>query len=111
ARDGALPAGTRAGPPGAGSCPTRRPSDLYDYWALGHVHQRELLHADPPILFSGCLQGRHARETGPKGATIVSFNGRRPTLEEREIGRAQRLNSSHVKSAYAVFCLKQKDNI
>jgi DNA repair exonuclease SbcCD nuclease subunit len=57
----------------------------YDYWALGHVHQRELLHADPPILFSGCLQGRHARETGPKGATIVSFNGRRPTLEERAL--------------------------
>ncbi|MCW3004909.1 MAG: metallophosphoesterase [Conexibacter sp.] len=43
----------------------------YDYWALGHVHERELLHADPPILFPGCLQGRHVRETGPKGATVV----------------------------------------
>lgn len=43
----------------------------YDYWALGHVHQREVLATDPPIVFSGCLQGRHVRETGPKGATLV----------------------------------------
>jgi exonuclease SbcD len=47
----------------------------YDYWALGHVHERELLHADPPILFPGCLQGRHVRETGPKGATVVTTDG------------------------------------
>jgi exonuclease SbcD len=47
----------------------------YDYWALGHVHQRELLHGDPPILFPGCLQGRHVREAGPKGATVVEVDG------------------------------------
>jgi exonuclease SbcD len=46
----------------------------YDYWALGHVHERELLWADPPILFPGCLQGRHVRETGPKGATVVDVD-------------------------------------
>src|SRR5690606_41985200 len=27
-----------------------------------------------------------------------------------EIGRAPRLNSSHVKNSYAVFCLKKKNN-
>lgn len=43
----------------------------YDYWALGHVHQRELLCSDPPILFPGNLQGRHVREQGEKGATLV----------------------------------------
>lgn len=43
----------------------------YDYWALGHIHQREALSADPPIHFSGNLQGRHARETGEKGALLV----------------------------------------
>jgi DNA repair protein SbcD/Mre11 len=43
----------------------------YDYWALGHVHHREVLHADPPIVFPGNLQGRGLRETGPKGATLV----------------------------------------
>lgn len=44
----------------------------YQYWALGHVHQREVLCRDPWILFSGNLQGRHIRETGPKGATLVT---------------------------------------
>lgn len=43
----------------------------YDYWALGHVHTREVLHTDPPIVFSGNLQGRGMRETGPKGATLI----------------------------------------
>lgn len=43
----------------------------YDYWALGHVHQREIVSDDPWIVFSGNLQGRHVRETGPKGATVV----------------------------------------
>jgi DNA repair exonuclease SbcCD nuclease subunit len=44
----------------------------YDYWALGHVHAREVLSEDPWIVFPGNLQGRHARETGPKGATLVT---------------------------------------
>jgi DNA repair exonuclease SbcCD nuclease subunit len=44
----------------------------YDYWALGHVHAREVLSRDPWICFSGNLQGRHARETGPKGALFVT---------------------------------------
>ena len=44
----------------------------YDYWALGHVHQRETLHQDPWVVFPGNLQGRHIRETGSKGATLVT---------------------------------------
>jgi exonuclease SbcD len=56
----------------------------YDFWGLGHVHERVLLHADPPILFPGCLQGRNVRETGAKGATIVTFGpDGRPALEAR----------------------------
>lgn len=44
----------------------------YDYWALGHVHKREVVSVDPFIVFPGNLQGRHARETGPKGASIIT---------------------------------------
>ncbi|MEL6427802.1 MAG: DNA repair exonuclease [Planctomycetota bacterium] len=45
----------------------------YDYWALGHVHGREVVRdGDPWIVFPGNPQGRHARETGPKGATLVA---------------------------------------
>jgi exonuclease SbcD len=44
----------------------------YDYWALGHVHKREVLCKSPWILFPGNIQGRHIRETGSKGCTIVN---------------------------------------
>lgn len=44
----------------------------YDYWALGHIHVREVLSDDPWVVFSGCTQGRHIRETGAKGATLVT---------------------------------------
>jgi DNA repair exonuclease SbcCD nuclease subunit len=44
----------------------------YDYWALGHVHQREIIHEKPWIVFSGNLQGRHVRETGAKGCSLVT---------------------------------------
>jgi DNA repair exonuclease SbcCD nuclease subunit len=43
----------------------------YDYWALGHIHARETLSDDPPIEFPGNTQGRHIRESGPKGCLHV----------------------------------------
>jgi len=43
----------------------------YDYWALGHVHTRCVLCDDPPIVFSGNIQGRHIREPGTKGCYVV----------------------------------------
>ena len=50
----------------------------YAYWALGHVHQRDDIERDGQhIVFPGNLQGRHAKETGPKGATVVVFDGDR----------------------------------
>lgn len=44
----------------------------YQYWALGHVHQREVVQQDPWIVFPGNIQGRHIRETGPRGCTLVT---------------------------------------
>lgn len=43
----------------------------YDYWALGHVHAREVLSESPWIVFPGNLQGRHCKESGPKGAMVI----------------------------------------
>jgi DNA repair exonuclease SbcCD nuclease subunit len=43
----------------------------YQYWALGHVHRREEVSQRPWIVFPGNLQGRHARETGAKGCSVV----------------------------------------
>lgn len=44
----------------------------YDYWALAHVHQAAVLHERPHVVFCGNLQGRHIRESGPKGASLVA---------------------------------------
>jgi hypothetical protein len=58
----------------------------YDYWALGHVHRREVLSEAPHVVFPGNLQGRHARETGSKGATLVTANdGRIASVEHRPL--------------------------
>ena len=44
----------------------------YDYWALGHIHKRCTISDRPHIAYSGNTQGRHVRETGPKGCLLVS---------------------------------------
>ncbi len=46
----------------------------YDYWALGHVHAGGVLHERPHVVFPGNLQGRHIRETGPKGACLITVD-------------------------------------
>lgn len=48
----------------------------YEYWALGHVHAREVVSTDPWIVFPGNTQGRHVRETGPKGVSIIEIESR-----------------------------------
>ncbi len=58
----------------------------YDYWALGHVHEREVVSDAPWIVFPGNLQGRHARETGAKGATVIDVaDGRIVEVEHRTL--------------------------
>jgi len=52
----------------------------YDYWALGHVHQRQIVNGpdlssgQPPIVFSGNIQGRHIREPGARGCYLVTVD-------------------------------------
>jgi len=54
----------------------------YEYFALGHVHTHEVVRSAPWIVYPGNLQGRHARETGAKGAVVVSYEGQRVTTVE-----------------------------
>ncbi len=58
----------------------------YQYWALGHVHHREEVSHDPWIVFPGNIQGRHIRETGPKGCTLVTVeNSEIASVEHRDL--------------------------
>lgn len=46
----------------------------FDYWALGHVHTRAILSTSPAIVYPGNPQGRHVRETGPRGCYQVDVD-------------------------------------
>jgi DNA repair exonuclease SbcCD nuclease subunit len=54
----------------------------YGYWALGHVHKREVIRQEPWIVFPGNSQGRNVRETGAKGCMLVSVSDRSVTNVE-----------------------------
>ncbi|WP_180901624.1 metallophosphoesterase family protein [Martelella soudanensis] len=69
------------------------PADLasrgYDYWALGHVHAFEEVSADPLTLYPGNLQGRNIRETGDKGAVLVTVEDGAPRYQRIILDRAR----------------------
>ena len=45
-----------------------------DYWALGHIHTPKVYGAqNPRIAFSGCIQGRAMKDTGPRGVNVVTL--------------------------------------
>ena len=53
----------------------------FDYWALGHIHKREILSKWPPIVYSGNTQGRHRNESGEKGCYVVTLTKEQIDLE------------------------------
>ncbi|RKO62462.1 metallophosphoesterase family protein [Caldibacillus debilis] len=57
----------------------------YDYWALGHIHKRQVVRENPYIVFPGNIQGRHVRETGEKGCTLVKVDGSAVSVEHRPL--------------------------
>ncbi|MCA1403159.1 exonuclease SbcCD subunit D [Ensifer sp. IC3342] len=61
----------------------------FDYWALGHVHQRQVYSEQPFIVMPGMPQGRDINEAGAKGVTVVTIDDDgRVEIEERPIGVA-----------------------
>lgn len=48
----------------------------YDYWALGHVHQRQRIAEQPSVYYPGNIQGLHKNETGEKGCLFVEWTPR-----------------------------------
>src|SRR3546814_3031507 len=78
----------------------------YDYWALGHVHEFEVVSTEPHVIFPGNVQGRTIRETGAKRAVLVA-------VDDGEVASVERIRSdehtselqSLMRNSYAVFCL------
>ena len=59
----------------------------YGYWALGHLHKRDVLRADPHIVFPGNLQGRYPSSI------------RRTSVAERGVSRVASQSASSGPSA------------
>jgi exonuclease SbcD len=55
----------------------------YDYWALGHVHERRILSRSPWIVYPGNTQGRSLRELGSRGCVLVEVEGAEVVGEPR----------------------------
>jgi exonuclease SbcD len=44
----------------------------YEYWALGHVHNRQVVHESPWVVYPGNTQGRQIREAGEKTCELIT---------------------------------------
>ena len=71
---GVLHTGLHLDPTKAPTDPSGLLSSGMDYWALGHIH---MPYCDsrtfPRMVFSGCIQGRDIKETGPRGCYQVTL--------------------------------------
>ncbi len=53
-----------------------------DYWALGHIHKRNIVSTNPYIVYPGNIQARSYKETGQKGAYLVTVSSGRVSSME-----------------------------
>ncbi|EHM4866261.1 TPA: metallophosphoesterase family protein [Listeria monocytogenes] len=53
----------------------------FDYWALGHIHKRQLLAESPSIYYPGNIQGRNRKESGEKGSSIITLSEASTTID------------------------------
>lgn len=88
-----------AGAPGHDNYAPASVADLvshgFDYWALGHVHLRQVHHERPHVIMPGMPQGRDINEAGDKSVTLVTVDDQGVlSHEERLIGQAAFLRLS-----------------
>ena len=83
----------------------------YDYWALGHVHIRQELAEDPPVVYAGSLIGRTHTDTGPRGALLVDLSDREvPAISFRPVApvRWETITVDHLERADSLDRLERQ---
>lgn len=87
-----------------------------DYYALGHIHKRQMLHNEPPIVYSGSIIGLHKKETGAKGGVYVSLSALETKVEWVDFAEVEWMDvaleidclSTRMEWVEALFDLKEK---
>lgn len=46
----------------------------FDYWALGHVHNKTIINENPLIIYPGNPQGLHPKEDGARGCFFIKVD-------------------------------------
>jgi len=66
----------------------------FDYWALGHVHKRQIHSEDPWVIMPGIPQGRDIGEAGPKSATLLTIDDGKIDVSEIPTSRVEFISQS-----------------
>lgn len=87
----------------------------FDYWALGHIHKRNQLNFQPPVIYSGNIQGRNRKELGEKGCYLVQLTDGEAELTFIEsstvIWRELTIDAAAISSFHEIYaaCKKNAD--
>lgn len=88
----------------------------FDYWALGHIHKRQILCQQPYIIYPGNIQGRNKKELGNKGAYFVELSEFGTTVQFFEtaycIWEQEVIDCQDYKTIDSLidFCLQRKEH-
>jgi exonuclease SbcD len=57
----------------------------YDYWALGHIHQPQVLQSEPLIVYPGTPQGHTKKERELQGVAIVTIENGHSSVQFKPV--------------------------
>ncbi len=66
----------------------------FDYWALGHVHKRQIHSESPWVVMPGMPQGRDIGEAGTKSATLLQIDDGKIDITEIPTSAAEFLSET-----------------
>jgi len=74
----------------------------YDFWALGHIHQPQVINQTPLIIYPGTPQGHTKKERELNGVALVTIQNGRTEIEFEPVATIQWYQKS--------YSLKQANN-